>query len=238
MWRFYDMESGEFWVPTCRTLSCPYCIETLIWQTGRAFELAAPERYAVFTLVSGDWQTDRLKIKALHKRLDRDGFEVHSAYTVEENPKLTGFHLNFWWHGSYIPQDQLSEAAVSLGWGQRVRVEGWRGSTRVYGLKEASSSTYGMKEAQADDLPEGGKQWTLTQRQAAYLARNGGKLLGSRRSFWRDGPGGDPLGGKQAAVGLLRTRSRSTPTVPRSQEWVLSAGPAVLAHSPVASSAV
>jgi hypothetical protein len=227
--RGVDIETGEFYSLSCRALSCVYCIETHIWQTGLAFELAAPERYAVFTQLAGDWPVDRAHINALHKRLDRKGFEVRSAYTIEKNPKDTGFHLNFWWHGSYIPQDQLSEAAVSMGWGPVVHVKAWRTQNRVYGFKEASGSTYGMKEASGSALGAG-TQWHLSEAQAGYLARNGGKLLGARRSFWRDGPGGVPLGGKASAIrACFRSRGKTARA-----EWVVYAGSEVLAHSRVA----
>jgi hypothetical protein len=230
--RGIDIETFEFFALTCGANVCPFCIETNIWLTGRAFELSEPERYAVFTGLSGDWAVDRVKIKSLHKWLDRHGYAVNSAYTIEQNPKLTGFHLNFWWHGDYVSQAYLSEAAVRLGWGPVVHVKRWRTKNRAYGLKEASGSEYGMKEA-AGSGQEEAVRWTLTERQAGYLSRNGGRLLGARRSFWRDGLAGEALGSKKAAIRASFPSSESHQG-PRSQ-WVVFGGSEVLAHSPVTS---
>lgn len=247
--RGYDCETGALWAMTCGANICPYCIETNIWQTSRAFAHSAPTRYVVFTgIPSDDWDTNRLKIKALHKRLDRAGYDVRSAYSIEAGDRTGMVHLNLWWWSAccpsgglcrsgckgYIPQEVLVEAALSMGWGPVTDVRRWHSKRANYGMKEASGSSYGMKEARSETLlDERGPRCELSPRQEAFLQRNGGRLLGARPSFWRDGEGGAPLGSKRATLEVLKAAEARKQG---REQWVVFAGSEVLAHSPVVSS--
>lgn len=230
--RLSDPEATVFRDVECGSLICPYCIETALWKWTVAFEHAAPERFAVFTQLSGDWQKDRRDIQALHTAIRRgaipgkpkprdgswEGFEyvdpngrtrffrgtvVESAYTVEAGAKTGMVHLNFFWHGGFIPQAFLVEVAAALGWGRRVSVNKWepaKAGSSGYGMKEArAASGYGMKEARATGTSSSTLSDQLQPSQAAFLERNGGRLMHTTRGFWRAGPKGQPLHNQRAA---------------------------------------
>jgi hypothetical protein len=113
-------------------------------------------------------------------------------------------HLNLFWHGGFVPQSFLVEVAKALGWGPRVSVNKWepvRASSSGYGMKEAlsTSSGYGMKEARATGATSPTLSDSLQPHQAAFLARNGGRLMHTTRGFWRNGPKGESLGNQRAA---------------------------------------
>lgn len=244
--RGFDCDTGDMWSLSCGANVCPFCIETNIWLTAKAFAHSSPTRYVVFTgLGTDDWQTNRVKIKALLRRLDRAGYDVRASYTIEKNPAGTGWHLNLWWWSAccpadslcksgcrgFIPQHELVAAAESMGWGRVTDVRRWNTRRGNYGMKEASGSTYGMKEAQGHDqvLDDGKPRWLLTEAQADYLRRNGGRLLGARPSFWRDGQGGASLGSKRATLEAVRAAEGREKR--RRQSWVVYAGSEVLAES-------
>lgn len=235
--RGFDEDNGEIFRTTCGANVCPYCIETNVWLWGLALEHAAPERYAVLTGLSGDWQADRANIKRFLRRLRALGYVVNEAHSIEVNPRAlrdgldyadNPYHLNLWWHGDYVPQRVLSEVAVTVGWKPYVHVTKWASKRRDYGMKEASGRDYGMKEASGRDGEGGERRWFLTDRQAAYLARNGGALMHASRGFWRDGKDGAPLGSRRATLDAYR-RSQGQERQVRSS-WVMYAGSELLAH--------
>ena len=207
---------------SCGANVCPYCIHTNVWRWGRALSVAAPSRYAVFTQLSGDWQTDRASIAALFRVLDRKGYRLRAAYTIERNPAGTGFHLNVWWWGPDVPQSLLSEVAVSLGWGQVVHAQRWQGGRNEYGMKDALG--YGMKDAVSDAQPS--PPGDLSPAQSDYLVLNGGALCHARRGFWRNGVGGEDLGSMRAA---FRASFAEEPRK-ESGQWVMYEGSHLLAH--------
>lgn len=228
-----DPEAWPFRSPECGVLTCPYCIETALWKWTVSFEHAAPERFAVFTQLSGDWELDRVAIKSLHLSIRRGsipgrpkvanspGFEyvdpqgrtryftgadIESAYTVEAGARTGMVHLNLFWHGGFVPQAFLVAVAESLGWGSRVSVNKWqpvRRNSSGYGMKEArSASGYGMKEAKSQAKSDDKSELLIDKLepgQAAFLARNGGRLMHTTRGFFRSGPKGEPLGTQREA---------------------------------------
>lgn len=246
--RGFDEETGDMWATSCGANVCPYCIETNVWLTGKAFAHSHPTRYVVFTgLQTDDYETNRTHLKVLIKRLRRHGYEVRWFATIEENPRGTGFHLNFWWWSSccpkgslcrsgcrgYIPQAVLADFSADAGWGRVTDVRRWETHRAGYGLKEASGSTYGLKEAggNREQLLDGRPRWNLTERQSSYLRRHGGRLHLASPSFWRDGDGGQPLRSKRATLEAVRA-AENRPKRERSQ-WVMFAGSEVLASAPV-----
>lgn len=268
--RYVDLNAPEdefpFWDATCGAHTCPYCVETNVWRHALAIEHSVPERFAVFTgLPSEDWQANRAGVNALVRAIRRGvvpgtrakwvdprngrksiGYSVATCYTIEAGKKTGMIHVNFLWHGGYIPQAFLSETAESIGWGKVVHVQDVRKAksakaTSKYGLKEASGvAAYGLKEAtgKAGDAPEG--PWlseSLSPVQAAYLARNGGQLVHASKGFWRDGPDGATLGSaREAFRAAMRQRDTAAGVVrtARETEWVLSAPSGeVMAHRPL-----
>lgn len=230
--RLADPDASPFRDVECGALGCPYCIETALWKWTVAFERSEPERFAVFTQLTGDWQSDRLAIQTLHQSIRRGsvpghakvkgspgfaytdprgrtryftGAKIESAYTVEAGARTGMVHLNLFWHGEFVPQAFLVEVARALGWGARVSVNKWepvKAGSSGYGMKEArshSTSGYGMKEARATGATSPTLSDNLQPAQAAFLARNGGRLMHTTRGFWRDGKGGESLGNQRAA---------------------------------------
>lgn len=268
--RLSDPDATVFRDVECGALICPYCIETDLWKWTVSFEHAAPERFAVFTQLSGDWQRDRRDIQTLLTAIRRgaipgkpkprdgswEGFPyvdpqgrartfrgavVESAYTVEAGAKTGMVHLNFFWHGGFVPQSFLVEVAAAIGWGRRVSVNKWepaKAGAGGYGMKEArAASGYGMKEARATSSTT-----TLSDHlqpsQAAFLERNGGRLMHTTRGFWRAGPGGASLHNQRAAFrSAMATMDAATGRVSGTGagSWV-QYGPGrdvVVAHSPL-----
>jgi hypothetical protein len=216
---------------TCGANQCPYCVLTNAWHWSLAIAHVRPSRYAVFTLVPGEWHRLRLDISRLFQILDRKGYVLHAVYSAEQNPRETGYHLNVWWWGPDVPHEVLVAAAESVGWGSRVSVNRFsvdKGGAG-YGLKEAVG--YGMKEA-ARDEGIASEQVELTVGQREFLARNGGALMHARKNFWRDGVGGRPLSGRRETLRVQRERADGRPdSSTEDRQWVLVRGSEVVAHS-------
>lgn len=228
-WRFLDHLTGEiFDAGSCGRIQCPYCIEVRIWRTAVVFNHSAPSRYAVLTGLKPTWQENRDILSKLFKRLDRAGYNLRAFYTIERNPKDTGFHLNLWWHGPDVPVRLLSEIAEDLGWGSYVHVQRWRARSGAdsYGTKDAS--TYGTKDASADGVSE--PNATLTDKQQDYLAINGARLFHARSSFYRDGVGGESLRNFAATYRAARGQRGRT-------SWTLYGASGPVRHSPIENSA-
>lgn len=247
--RGWDCEHGEFFALNCGANVCPFCIETNVYLWGLALEHAAPERYAVLTGLTGDWQRDREAVNRFFEIIDRKGLAFRAIYSIEHNPRHASgevdydrpFHLNVWWHGDYVPQAFLSEAAQRVGWKPYVWVEKWepvKASGGRYGMKEASGRTYGMKEASGRDASSessGEPSPYLDERQADYLRRNGGRLMHARKSFWRDGVAGGKLSSMRETLEAQRIASGRVSQ--GRQSWAVYRGSEVLASSPVVRSA-
>lgn len=179
---------------SCRRNTCPYCLVTNIWRVSLGMAHSRPSRYAVLTGVpSSDWGVNRLALKLLWQGLQRGEVRagrrellLRAWYCFEVNPQGTGYHLNLWWWGPDVPQARLSELSSSVGWGSVVHVQRYQSKAAVkYGMKEAAN--YGLKELARGP---GSRVNDLTEAQWAYLARNGGHLMGARRGRaapWRDG---------------------------------------------------
>lgn len=231
---FFDLDTGEHFRLSCGSLACPYCIESQVWRAGVALSHVQPERYAVFSNVQDTWQELRAAVNRFHQILDRDRYAWHDVYTAEAGGQTGMLHLNMWQHGDYVPQPYLVEAAQRVGWGKIVDIRKWvsRPVDR-YGLKEASGIVYGLKEACAGEDAPGGVSalsGSLTATQTAFLARNGGRLLHGRNSFWRDGSGGETLGSRARVFERAMVKRRG-PKVVR-EEWAVLAGSELVASSP------
>jgi hypothetical protein len=166
-------------------------VEVEAWKWGVQVGWVSPSRYAVLTGLHSDWQDNRSAIKHLFKITDRAGYRLRAVYSIEHNPKETGYHLNLWWWGPDVPQAFLSEAAVRVGWKPVVSVERWKSrECDRYGMKEVR---YGVKEALAGGGEGYYRQERVSGGVAAFLSINGGRLMHARtgsNSFWRGGVGG------------------------------------------------
>jgi hypothetical protein len=166
--RLWNRETGELRPVPCRRLRCPVCLGTAAWRRGLAIRFVRPERFITFTLVGDDWQTIRGRMKQLRYFLVLEVGSVVWVWTVERNPRGTGFHVHAWQCGDFLPQREVARLARQVGMGERVDIRAWRAGGESYGLKEA----YGLKSARAA---------------GSFLAMNGGRLTHQSRGFFVGG---------------------------------------------------
>jgi hypothetical protein len=124
---------------------------------------------------------------------------------VEGNPRRTGNHLHMWVWGDYLLEPAVIDAALSAGMGREVDVR----QAYLPDRQEVPALTYGMKAVL--DRPKGTSSMPAQAEQ--YLTVNGQRLVHATRLFWRDGAGGQPLGGVRAAA----VAARNKPYTPAAQ---------------------
>ena len=101
-------------------------------------------------------RTALIRIKRTRQALKRMGFAPGEwTYTIERNPKETGFHAHCLQVGPYIPQDALQTACKRGGAGipyiNAIKRTGqW---TSRYGLKGFGADGYGLKTFRPDADP-------------------------------------------------------------------------------------
>jgi hypothetical protein len=167
-----ELYSGEVWPDRCRTNQCLYCLPFQARRRCLAITLAQPTRMITLTLMAreGDDQvcdTARARMKLIRRNLKRLGRHPGEwTWTIERNPKETGYHAHALQRGSFIPQDELQDACKSAGAGipdiRYIHREGiW---TSRYGLKGFGADGYGLKSFRANGNPRDA------------LALNNGKL--------------------------------------------------------------
>ena len=79
--------------------------------------LAQPEYMVMLTNLAGDYRTDRDRIATLQTGLRDEVGVVQWLWTIEPNPKATGYHLHAWGWGDAFSKDQLAEQAGMVGYG-------------------------------------------------------------------------------------------------------------------------
>ena len=193
-WWLVDGLTGEKLPAGCGAASCKACGCWAATRTAGAIGLANPERLVRLSLVGNDWQTRRARFRrATYELRCLLGPDLHWAYCVERNPRLTGFHAHCWHRGRFIPQRLLVEVCDSVGMGRNCDIRRWepRGElSTAYGIK---GLMYGLK-----GLKAGGQE--------QYLEENGGRLVHASRGYWLDGEGKPcGLGEARRAWGRLRT---------------------------------
>lgn len=175
-WQWRNLDTGEVRPDRCKRNGCAYCCSINAWRRAMAITYANPERYIVLTQVGPTWEQRRSRVKDVTRDLRHQlGKKLQWCWTVEPNPKGTGYHLNAYQYGDFIPQAELSRIATRRGMGEVTHIQRIRHSGRAagYGLKLAGAPSYGLKEAEALETAE------------RYLAANGGRLTHQTRGFWR-----------------------------------------------------
>jgi hypothetical protein len=179
-----NLDTRETWPSRCRRNECDHCLSVNAQRRAFAMALAQPERMLTMTLVAGPgdhdpMRTARIRVKRAREALKRRGHAPGEwCWTVEPNPRGTGFHAHCVQRGRYIPQAELERALVSAGAGKCPRIEWVRDRSRglKYNLKGFGAAGYGMKGFRPD--VDG----------ALALAVNGGRLEHHTRDFyWHDG---------------------------------------------------
>jgi hypothetical protein len=142
--------------------------------------MAGPQRMIRLSLVGDEGdnnpcRTALIRIKRTRQALKRMGYPAGEwCYTIEQNPKKTGFHAHCLQVGASIPQDVLQSACQRGGAGipyiNAIKREGiW---TSRYGLKGFGADGYGLKTFRPSGNP------------AHALRINNGRLEHHTRGFY------------------------------------------------------
>ncbi len=148
-----ELYSGQTYPDRCRTAKCAFCLPLNARRRCLAITLAKPTRMIRISLVgdrhdSDPCKTALIRIKRTRQALRRMGYEPGEwCYTMERNPKSTGYHAHCLQSGPYIVQDALQTACERGGAGipfiNAIKREGvW---TSRYGLKGFGADGYGLK---------------------------------------------------------------------------------------------
>jgi hypothetical protein len=175
-----DLVSGSIWPDGCRTLMCPVCLPVMARRRTLAITLARPYRMVRLSLIAGEqdeavYQTARRRIALIRRNLKRKGIEPGEwTWTIERNPKETGYHAHALQRGEYVSQNALQEACEKAGAGfphiNAIKRKGkWVSS---YGLKNFGADGYGLKTFRPSGNPRDS------------LAINGGALEHHSRGFY------------------------------------------------------
>ena len=148
-----ELVSGEVYQDRCRASQCAYCLPLNARRRCLAITYAAPTRMIRLSLLAGEsdaspCDTARTRIGLIARNLRRMGWGPGEwSWTIEQNPKGTGYHAHMLQRGPSIPQRKLQEACLRSGagipWIKRIERAGvW---TSRYGLKGFGADGYGLK---------------------------------------------------------------------------------------------
>ncbi len=148
-----ELISGQVFPDRCRSSQCPYCLPLNARRRCLAITLAGPTRMIRLSLMAesedhSPARTALIRIKRTRQALRRMGIPAGEwCYTIERNPRGTGFHAHCLQIGPYIPQDRLQAACERAGAGipyiNAIKRTGvW---TSRYGLKGFGADGYGLK---------------------------------------------------------------------------------------------
>jgi hypothetical protein len=148
-----ELYSGSVFPDRCRTAGCAYCLPINARRRCLAITLAAPVRMIRLSLAANrddadPCKTALIRIKRIRQSLKRMDIAAGEwCYTIERNPKGTGYHAHCLQTGGYIPQNALQSACESARAGipyiNAIKRKGiW---TSRYGLKGFGADGYGLK---------------------------------------------------------------------------------------------
>jgi len=157
-----ELYSGQVYLDRCRRSHCGYCLPLNARRRSMAITLAGPRRMIRLSLLASESDgspcaTALTRVGLIRRNLKRIGLEPGEwCFTIEKNPKGTGFHAHCLQHGPSIPQAELQESCVRAGAGfphiNSIKREGiW---TSRYGLKGFGADGYGLKSFRPNGEPE------------------------------------------------------------------------------------
>lgn len=176
-----ELFTGSVFPDRCRSSQCPFCLPLNARRRCLAITMAGPQRMIRLSLVGDEGESDPCKtalirIKRTRYALKRMGLDAGEwCYTIEQNPKETGFHAHCLQVGPYLPQDALQAACKRGGAGipyiNAIKRDGiW---TSRYGLKGFGADGYGLKTFRPSGDP------------AHALRINNGRMEHHTRGFYR-----------------------------------------------------
>lgn len=148
-----ELHSGQVFPDRCRSSLCDYCLPINARRRCLAITLASPVRMIRLSLVGNrddesPCDTALIRIKRIRQALKRMGVAAGEwCYTIEKNPKETGYHAHCLQTGGYLPQDVLQTACerarAGIPYINAIKRHGvW---TSRYGLKGFGADGYGLK---------------------------------------------------------------------------------------------
>lgn len=156
-----ELYSGAVYPDRCRSSRCAYCLPLNARRRCLAITLAGPTRMIRLSLLAdnGDknpCSTALTRVALIRRNLKRMGLEPGEwCFTIERNPKSTGYHAHCLQRGSSIPQASLQNACIRANAGipyiNSIKREGiW---TSRYGLKGFGADGYGLKTFRSNGDP-------------------------------------------------------------------------------------
>jgi hypothetical protein len=117
-----------------------------------------------------DWQRARAQMFDYRRRITEAGYRIEWSWSVEQNPKRSGYHAHAIQWGDFIPQRELSSM-----WGDR-RVD-------IRAIGRPGAETYAIKEAivTAGYTVKNGTE--SFDRLGEHLVINGGRVCHFSRGF-------------------------------------------------------
>jgi hypothetical protein len=175
-----ELYSGEVYPAGCRKLSCPACLPRLARRRTMAITATQPVRMVRLSLVANQGDDDPCatalnRINRTRSNLVRMGHRPGEwTFTIERNPRGTGFHAHCLQTGLYIAQSILQSACESAG----------AGIPYIESIKREAvwSARYGLKGFGADGY--GLKTFRSTGSASDALAINNGRLEHHSRGFF------------------------------------------------------
>lgn len=154
-----SLTTQQIWPARCRRNRCTYCLPINARRRALAITYSGPQRMIRLSLMAGAESADpldlaRTRMKRLRQALTRMDVPAGEwSWTLERNPRWTGYHAHLVQRGPYLPQRALQEAALRAGAGfpHLKRIRATPGATARYGLKGFGAAGYGLKTFRADD---------------------------------------------------------------------------------------
>jgi len=148
-----ELYSGQVFPGRCRSNLCAYCLPRNARRRALAITYAKPRRMIRLSLVAdvdtvNPCDTAKIRVALIRRNLKRVGLNPGEwTYTIERNPKGTGYHAHCLQTGPSIPQHELQiaceKAHAGIPFINAIRREGkW---TSQYGLKGFGADGYGLK---------------------------------------------------------------------------------------------
>jgi len=153
-----NVRTGQPTPIRCRRNTCTWCLPRNARVRAFAITESRPSRMIRLSLVADHGVPDpleqaRTRIKRIRQALKRKNIEYGEwCWTLEQNPRRTGYHAHVVQHGPYIDQGALQAACEQARAGIPYInvIKRTPGRTARYGLKGFGADGYGLKTFRAE----------------------------------------------------------------------------------------
>lgn len=156
--------TGKKFPLSCNRLACPRCIPYLLKWRQIIIANSHPDHFMTLTQVADvddpdPWKTARIRVKRFFELMRKTyGYVMEYSFTIEMNPKGTGYHAHFVLKSGFVNMKNLRTASKRSGCGTWVKYGRLLGHGRQsiagYGLKGFKIAGYGMKTFDSDTAAE------------------------------------------------------------------------------------